>query len=134
MPPLSRRAVAVTAVLAALAIAAVTVFGLLARDRPEPPFRLANASAQRGEDALGAYGCVHCHTIPGVHGADATVGPPLDDWADRAYVAGTLPNTPRNLVQWITAPQSVVPGNAMPDLGVPERTARDIAAYLYGLH
>jgi cytochrome c2 len=134
MSPLTRRAVAVSAVLALLAVAAVTVFGLLVRDRYEPPFRLANANAQRGEKALGAYGCIHCHTIPGVHGADATVGPPLDRWADRGYVGGTLPNTPRNLVRWITAPQSVVPGNAMPDLGVPEPAARDIAAYLYSLH
>jgi len=37
-------------------------------------------------------------------------------------------------VRWIMAPQSLVPRNAMPDLGVPERSARDIAAYLYGLH
>jgi hypothetical protein len=32
------------------------------------------------------------------------------------------------------APQGVVPGDAMPDLGVSSSTARDIAAYLYELH
>jgi hypothetical protein len=30
-------------------------------------------------------------------------------------------------------PQAVEPGTAMPDTGVPERTARDIAQYLYTL-
>jgi cytochrome c2 len=30
-------------------------------------------------------------------------------------------------------PQRIVPGNAMPDMGLNERQARDIAAYLYTL-
>ena len=61
------------------------------------------------------------------------VGPPLVGWARRTMVAGYLPNTPDQLVRWITAPQSVAPGNAMPNLGVTDRDARDIAAYLYTL-
>ena len=44
-----------------------------------------------------------------------------------------LRNTPANLVRWIREPQAVVPGNAMPDMGVSEADARDIAAYLYTL-
>ena len=40
-------------------------------------------------------------------------------------------NTPDNLVRWISHPQEVDPGNVMPDLGVPDAVARDIAAYLY---
>ena len=44
-----------------------------------------------------------------------------------------LRNTPDNLVRWMRNPQSVVPGNAMPDMGVTEAQARDIAAYLYTL-
>ena len=38
-----------------------------------------------------------------------------------------------NLIQWIRNPQKFVPGNAMPALGIDERDARDIAAYLYSL-
>jgi len=37
------------------------------------------------------------------------------------------------MVRWIRGPQRFHPGSAMPDLGVSERDARDIAAYLYAL-
>ena len=50
--------------------------------------------------------------------------------AKRAVIAGVLPNTPENLVRWLRAPQEVSPHNAMPDLGLTERDARDIAAFL----
>jgi cytochrome c1 len=58
------------------------------------------------------------------------VGPPLDNIASRTMLAGVLPNTPQNLVHWLQAPQSVVPGNAMPDMELNDHDARDIAAYL----
>ena len=44
-----------------------------------------------------------------------------------------LRNSPANLVRWIRDPQGVVPGNAMPNMGVSDAEARDIAAYLYTL-
>lgn len=88
---------------------------------------------ERGQRALRAYGCGACHMVPGVPGADGLVGPPLIKWAHRSYIAGQLPNTPANLVRWIRDPQAVEPGTAMPDLGVTEDDARDIAAYLYTL-
>ena len=44
-----------------------------------------------------------------------------------------LRNNPENLVTWLRDPQQVVPGNAMPDLGLTDQQARDIAAYLYKL-
>jgi cytochrome c1 len=49
------------------------------------------------------------------------------------YVAGVLPNQPDRLIQWIQDPQSVNPSTAMPNLGVVEPVARDMAAYLYTL-
>jgi cytochrome c len=61
------------------------------------------------------------------------VGPPLTMFAQRAYIAGQLPNEPDNLIRWIQDPQTVEPGTAMPDLGVDTSTARDMAAYLYTL-
>lgn len=91
------------------------------------------ADPDRGRVAFVEYGCPACHTIPGVTGARAHVGPPLEGWAERRYIAGRLPNTPENLVTWIMSPQAVDPGNAMPDVGVPEVIARDMAAYLYAL-
>lgn len=51
--------------------------------------------------------------------------------ARRASIAGMLPNTPEQLLNWLRAPQSLKPGNAMPDLGLSDADARDIAAYLY---
>ena len=85
----------------------------------------------RGAALISWYGCGACHSVPGVPGANALVGPPLDHFAQRGYVAGVLRNTPDNLIRWIRDPQKIVPGNAMPALGIDQRDARDIAAYLY---
>ena len=88
---------------------------------------------KRGKVALEQYACATCHRIPGVVGEQAPVGPPLDRIALRQYLAGVLQNTPENLVQWLRKPQELHPRTAMPDLGVSERDARDMAAYLYTL-
>jgi mono/diheme cytochrome c family protein len=84
----------------------------------------------RGKIALPQYACTTCHEIPGVVGARSPVGPPLGGIAARKYLAGVLPNTPPNMIRWLRFPQQVDPHTAMPDLGVSERDARDIAAYL----
>jgi len=94
---------------------------------------LTGGDPSRGRSALRAHGCGSCHDIPGVRGAQATVGPPLSRLARRQYLAGLLPNTPPNLLLWVQHPQRVLPGNAMPDLPVPDSDARDMAAYLYTL-
>ena len=90
-------------------------------------------NVSRGAALISWYGCGACHSIPGIPGADALVGPPLDHFAHRGYLAGVLHNTPDNLILWIRNPQKFVPGNAMPALGIDERDARDIAAYLYSI-
>lgn len=84
----------------------------------------------RGRIALQQYACVTCHVIPGVVGAAHPVGPSLDGIASRKYLAGRLPNTRETMIDWLRAPQRHAPGSAMPDLGVSERDARDIAAFL----
>ena len=84
-----------------------------------------------GQQDIERYGCGSCHVIPGVTGARGLVGPPLIDWSQRTVIAGELPNTEDNLVHWIRDPQSVWPGNDMPNLGVTDAQAHDIAAYLY---
>ena len=86
--------------------------------------------ADRGSRAINQYACVTCHQIPGIVGANAPVGPPLNEIGTRGFIAGVLPNTPQNMVRWLRHPQAVNPKSAMPDLGVTERDARDIAAYL----
>lgn len=85
---------------------------------------------QRGRQALHQYACTACHSIPGVTGPAAFVGPPLDRFATRGLIAGTLPNTPDHMAQWLMHTQKVKPGSAMPELGVAPQDARDMAAYL----
>ena len=117
---------------------ALLVPGLLALaacDDPEPPphLRVAGGDPERGLAALVRYGCGSCHAIPGVPGAQGTVGPPLGDFALRGYVAGIVPNWPHHLVRWVMDPPALAPQTAMPNVGVDEQDARDIAAYLYTL-
>lgn len=95
--------------------------------------KVAGGDPQRGAVALQTYGCGACHAIPGVPGAVAYVGPPLDAWAERHYIAGALLNTPDNLITWLREPQAVEADTAMPNLGVTEQDARDMSAYLYTL-
>jgi cytochrome c len=89
---------------------------------------------ERGRVALRQYACGTCHVIPGVTGADALVGPPLNGIGTRRYIGGILPNTPANMMRWIRHPQDVSPLSAMPELGVTEDDALDMIAYLYTLH
>jgi cytochrome c2 len=91
------------------------------------------ASIEQGIQALTDYGCRSCHTIPGIHLADGVVGPPLDFWGSRWYIAGALVNTPDNLVLWLMDPQAVEPGTVMPGMGVTETDARNMGDYLYTL-
>jgi len=89
--------------------------------------------AKRGAAAIGRYGCGTCHVIPGVSGAVGKVGPPLTGIGARVYLAGELQNTPDNMMRWIQNPQGVNPKTLMPNVGVTEQDARDIAGYLYTL-
>ena len=93
-------------------------------DDPMPP------DAARGRLTLTQYGCHGCHRIDGVAGPESHVGPPLHDFARRLTLPGARPNTQAQLVAWLRDPHAIDPHSAMPDLGVTERDARDIAAYL----
>jgi cytochrome c1 len=101
-----------------------------AHEKKETIQAATSADARRGAIALNQYGCSTCHRIPGIVGADAHVGPPLEGIASRKYLAGRLPNTPANLLRWIRDPQGVNPATLMPNLEVTEAHALDIAAYL----
>jgi len=95
--------------------------------------RWAGGNVDRGAAAIQRRGCGSCHQIPGVPGANARVGPDLSHFAAQAYVAGRYPNEPGNLVAWIRNPQHLQAGTAMPELGLSEAEARDMATYLYTL-
>jgi cytochrome c len=91
---------------------------------------LTGGDPSRGRALARSYGCGTCHTIPGVGGATGTFGPPLAGIALRSYLAGRLSNSPANLIRWIQHPRAVDPQTAMPELGVPDADARDLAAFL----
>ncbi|HJU21416.1 MAG TPA: c-type cytochrome, partial [Casimicrobiaceae bacterium] len=122
---------------------------LLGREQPQSP-QLAKATKasdvetpdtlqpapgdpDRGRFVILQYGCVVCHDIPGVVGAAIPVGPPLAKMGMRSFIGGRLANTSENMVRWLRDPQQFVPDGAMPNLGVSERDARDITAYLESL-
>lgn len=113
--------------------AAVLLLTLAACDQNELKVSTFGGDPGRGAKLIADLGCGSCHSIPGVLGARGRVGPPLDNIGERTIVAGLLPNTPDNLVTWLKAPQRVVPGNAMPNMGLNEHDAHDVAAYLYTL-
>jgi cytochrome c len=120
-------------VSAATLVATLLPLAACHRSAEQEAIRLTGGRPARGKEIVRPYGCVSCHTIPGVRGADALVGPPLTGIASRAYIAGVLPNTPDNMMRWIRDPQSVDSLTAMPNTGVTANDARDIAAYLYTL-
>jgi cytochrome c len=94
---------------------------------------LAGGDPERGKLAIRRYGCGTCHDIPGVRGATGHVGPSLAELSFRLYLAGRVPNTPAQLIEWIRHPQGIEPGGVMPDMAVAPGDAIDIAALLYSL-
>ena len=117
----------VSAVASTMLLAALATWG----GRPTAaPAEADRSSAERGKVLISDIGCGLCHSIPGIDRATGNVGPPLSGIGSRIYIAGVLNNTPENMVRWLRFPQKVVPGNAMPDMGLSEDQARDIAAYL----
>ncbi|HXE16082.1 MAG TPA: cytochrome c [Stellaceae bacterium] len=89
----------------------------------------AAADAGRGARLFTRDGCGACHALRAL-GAHGLVGPPLDNMGARTVIAGLLPNNPENMERWLREPQSIVPGDAMPNVGLSQRDAADIAAYL----
>ena len=127
-----RRALALVGALLLVALLA----GLGARWRIEQRNSAIARSITGGDPArapalLRRFGCVGCHTVPGIGGADGQVAPSLEGLRKRVFVGGVVRNTPENLVSWIVDPRSLSPRSAMPATGIDEAGARDVAAYLY---
>lgn len=121
------------AAVCAVACAALALSSCQQAELERKAEAMTGGNPQRGKVAISKYGCATCHTIPGVRGATALVGPNLDQVASRMYVAGVLPNTPDNMIRWVQHPRDVDPLTAMPNLGVSDQEARDIVGYLYTL-
>lgn len=123
--------------LASLVAIAASVASVACSEAPEADAReaiaLTGGDPARGQVLTRTYGCQTCHTIPGVEGAQARVGPPLAGVATRSYIGGVMINVPANMIAWILDPKRVDSLTAMPNVGVTPADARHIAAYMYTL-
>jgi FdhD protein len=77
---------------------------------------MTGGDPKTGLTAMERHGCGACHEVPGLARADGRVGPSLDKVATRAFIAGTLPNQPAAMAQFVARPQHVQPQGGMPDL------------------
>lgn len=114
-------------------LAALALFGTACQPTTENKQGPFSGDPERGRLLADQYGCGTCHRIPQVPGARGQVGPPLEQMGRRGYIAGILPNTEKTMIAWLLSPQTVAPHTAMPDLGLTENEARDIAAFLQQL-
>ena len=119
-------------VLAALSVCVFFVCVSCNRDE-ERAASMTGGDPKKGRAAIARYGCAGCHTIPGIKGANASVGPTLAQIASRATLGGGVENRPENMLRWLQDPLSVKEKTTMPNLGVTDSDARDIASYLYTL-
>lgn len=108
----------------------LTMLFFLSACNEKPAASRMEGDPARGRIALTQYACHACHMIPGITGSEVFVGPRLDGIANRALIAGNLPNSTENLIAWIRDPKNFDPQTAMPDMGVTEEHARDMVAYL----
>jgi cytochrome c oxidase subunit II len=84
----------------------------------------------RGQEVFMRARCAGCHAIRGTE-ASGHLAPDLTHVASRSTLgAGTLPNTPENLVAWIRDPQRVKPGNQMPPNPLSDENLQALVAYL----
>lgn len=125
-----------TIIVGLLVLATALVVAWLMRENriQEPLVTVPGGDPTIGRSEIAANACLACHSIPGVPGAESSIGPPLDNWAERHFVAGSQPNEPQVLIAFLVDPQSVRPGTAMPNMDLTEEQATDIAAYLYTLY
>jgi len=134
-PPIRQAGARAPTILRMALVAVATLLVLAACD--EPPTAegdyLVEGDRMSGRHLIERYGCGACHRIPGVRTARGRVGPSLEGFARRGYIAGQFPNRPNLLVRWIQAAPEMIPGTAMPAFSMTEREARDIATYLYEL-
>lgn len=100
------------------------------RHMSAPAAKPTGAMAKAGEALFMNSQCSSCHFIAGTP-AQGTIGPDLTHVASRSTLAAvTIPNTPTWLARWIHNPQTIKPGDRMPDLGLSWGQVDKIVAYL----
>jgi cytochrome c oxidase subunit II len=77
--------------------------------------------------------CINCHTVSGTS-ASGTFGPDLSHLMSRATLgSGVIPNTEETLRAWVKDPQTIKPGNLMPNMQLNARELDEVVAYLASL-
>jgi cytochrome c oxidase subunit II len=100
------------------------------RQAAAPP---ADSRLQRGQQLFLSGTCVMCHNVGGTD-ASARHAPDLTHVGSRQTIAaGTLPNTPESLAQWITDPQRFKPGVNMPGHAYSPEDLQAMVAWLGSL-
>lgn len=92
--------------------------------------------AREGREVFAALGCAACHAVRGHFPAGATgsPGPDLTHLAARrTLAAGTLENTPVELMRWIEEAQEIKGGTGMPEFALDQRQRQALLAYLLEL-
>jgi cytochrome c oxidase subunit 2 len=105
-----------------------------AQQKPEQADVAGNALATEGRTVFLHNACINCHTVSGTV-ANGRFGPDLTHLASRDTIAaGSVPNTPPNLRQWIADPNVMKPGSLMPSMHLNDHDLDAITAYLNTLH
>lgn len=92
---------------------------------PEP-----TGLAAQGKQIFFQQTCPSCHVIAGTS-ANGVAGPDLTHVASRSILAGgVLENNPTNMARWLADPQTVKPGNLMPDFHLTPAEVQALTAYM----
>jgi len=87
------------------------------------------ADAKNGEQIF-KENCLSCHAV---NAQGLGFGPNLNGFASRELVAGILPHNDESIRQWVKDPQSVKPGNKMPQIPLKDDQINDVIKYLNSL-
>ncbi|NDV90068.1 c-type cytochrome [Alteromonas sp. 345S023] len=93
--------------------------------------RALTAFEKDGKKLMITKGCSSCHQLTKLPAAKGLVGPPLDNMAAQNYIAGVLPNSRENLIQFLLNPQAFHPDTAMPTPNLSKQEAQRITDYLW---
>jgi cytochrome c oxidase subunit II len=112
-------------------------FGTWVEEQKGPAVKPESGPAAEGYELfIGKGGCISCHTVNGVEGAEGRVGPNLTHLKSRTTFAGAVfDNTAVNLTRWVRDPPAMKPmrpdeGIGMPDQDLTDDEVDKVVAYL----
>ena len=103
-------------------------------EQEKPASEPVNELGLKGRELFISNGCGACHTIRGTT-ASGMIGPDLTHFGGRLSIAaGSFPNNPGTVADWIASAQHLKPDNLMPSFThLQGEQLRAVAAYLESL-